>query len=184
MDKKQIIVGICGAKNCGKDTLAKIILENLPTIKRTKTGFIGPIKLACSKLTGYTLDEIEVLKNDPKSQVRLYLQLIADMVKEKNYKNMIEMLQDCINRSDAELFVIPDLRFEFEAGWIKGKGGCIIRIFNSKAEAVAEKDPHHSERDFLKMDFDWHIKNDGNLAEFEREGKWIAGYIKNKYKFL
>lgn len=182
MTKKQCIVGICGAKGAGKDTLAKTIIDNLPNVKRTKTGFMGPLKLVYSNLSGYSIEEIETLKNDPKSNVRSHLQVIADMVKEKNYKNMIDMLQDCINRSDAELFIITDMRFLFEAGWVKGKGGCIIRIFNSKAEAEAEKDPHHSEKDFLKIDFDWSIKNDGSLADFERDGKWLAGFIRDKFK--
>jgi len=179
---KKIIVGICGAKQSGKDTVASVILENLPGIIRTKTGFMGPLKIAYSHISGYTLEEIEKLKNDPDSMVRQDLQYIADMGKRKNFKNLVEMLQDCINRSDANLFIITDLRFLFEAGWIKGKDGSIIRVFNSKAEAEAEKDPHHSERDFLKMDFDWSVKNEGSLADIKREAKWIAGHLQQRYK--
>lgn len=179
----KIIVGICGAKQAGKDTVARVILENLPGIARTKTGFMGPLKLAYAHISGYTLEEIEILKNDTTSIVRQDLQYIADMGKRKNFKNLVEMLQDCINRSEANLFIITDLRFLFEAGWIKGKNGAIIRVFNSKAEVEAEKDPHHSERDFLKMDFDWSIKNEGSLADLEREAKWISGHIRQRFKF-
>ena len=113
--KKMIIIS--GKQYCGKDTLAKILLDELKDFKRVGIG--DAIKICYAKEHNLTFDEIEKNKH-------LYR---ADLIKLGNWgrnhdpdywlKSIIEMKENVI---------VPDVRVEHELELFKAHGAFTIRV--------------------------------------------------------
>lgn len=113
--KKMIVIS--GKQYCGKDTLAKLLLEELKDFKRVGIG--DAIKINYAKEHNLTFDEVEKNKH-------LYR---ADLIKLGNWgrnqdpdywlKSLIEM---------KENIIVPDVRVEHEIGLFKAHGAFAIRV--------------------------------------------------------
>ncbi len=113
--KKMIVIS--GKQYCGKDTLAKILLDELKDFKRVGIG--DAIKICYAKEHNLTFDEIEKNKH-------LYR---ADLIKLGNWgrnhdpdywlKSIIEMKENVI---------VPDVRVEHELELFKAHGAFTIRV--------------------------------------------------------
>lgn len=136
--------GIAGKKGSGKDTVGRIIIEEI--IKdcslADKISFAEPLKLAICAMFGYTMDQLEdeVFKEtiDPKiGKAPRYLMqalgteygrnLVRDDIWVLLAKNrVLSML------GEYKTPVITDVRFENEAAMIRGLGGSIIHVYNDE----------------------------------------------------
>ena len=156
--KKKIIV-LSGKQFCGKDTVAKILLQNFKNF--TRIGLGDAIKLEYGEKIGLTLDEVE--KN--KSQYRADLQALGNKRREEDsdywIKKVITLPQDII---------VPDIRVQKEYEYFKNAGAFMIRVEASehvrsqRGTLSAQNDITETALDNIK---DWHyvIENEGSYDE-------------------
>ena len=113
MTKK--IITLSGKQFCGKDTVAKILLEELKDFRRI--GLADSIKLEYSKRTGLTVDEIE--KN--KSQYRKDLIALGNEGRavSQDYWTEVILRQNCN-------VIVPDVRMPYEAEKFKSENAYLI----------------------------------------------------------
>lgn len=113
--KKMIVIS--GKQYCGKDTLAKILLEELGTFKRVGIG--DAIKIKYGKEHNLTFEEIERNKH-------LYR---ADLIKLGNWGR--EQDPDYWLKSIIDLpenVIVPDVRVEHEIELFKKHGAFAVRV--------------------------------------------------------
>jgi hypothetical protein len=182
--KEKILIAVFGAKRCGKNTFCQFLTEQLKgavTVKTVST--VDIINEVVALITGKSPEDFERLK-DEHIRWRGYQQAVGDMLRENSVLKIIEEIGFKIQTHQIKerLLIINGTRYQAELDWIRNRGGAAIRIFNRAAEEVASKDTHKTEQNISGMSFDWSLKNEGTLADLEREAKWIAGYIKEKYK--
>jgi hypothetical protein len=73
-------------------------------------------------------------------------------------------------------FILPDMRFNYEAEAIRDMGGLTLRIRRPEVETTI--DPHASEQEILSLYADTEIINDGTLEEFYEALDFYAKAIK------
>ena len=154
-----MLIGIAGKKKTGKTTLAKNIKLGLSSPSKTAAiyNFAGPLKDEVS--TAYDFDrslchtdegkntvirrsELVDLVGDDKATVREILQVYGTDLTRKTHPNYwVDALDAMLNDEDFKL--IPDVRFENEAGYIKKHGGFLIRLL--PYHGWGESDDHLSE---------------------------------------
>ena len=157
MNKKIIVLS--GKQFCGKDTIAKILLENLKIF--TRIGLGDAIKLEYGEKIGLTLEEVE--KN--KSQYRADLQALGNKrrAEDSDYwiKKVITLPQD---------IVVPEIRVQKEYEYFKSVGAFMIRVEASE-QARAKRGMLSAQNDITETALDnitdWHyvIKNEGTYEE-------------------
>ena len=177
-----IIIGMCGAKQVGKGTIATLLSQQLSHIVFVENAFAHQIKLDVASAFGISLEELEKRKNDP--IVRKTLQYYGTEWSKGERGEAV-----WINVLEARLFPCPwtkrvisyitDCRFKDEAEWIRSKGGSIVTIERPSIKEAA--DPHRSEREWIQISPDWRIINDGSMLDLERNVKWLARDIKERY---
>ena len=157
------IIILSGKQFSGKDTVAKILLEQLPSFRRIALG--DAIKLEYSKITGLTIDEIE--KN--KSQYRPDLIALGDKGRATHpdywLNNVIEQEGDII---------VPDVRVPRELELFRTKNAFSIRVEASQ-EARAKRGLLVKEDDMTETvldsveDWNYIIQNDYGYEELEEK---------------
>lgn len=166
------IICISGKQYCGKDTLAKILIDNLVNFKRIGIG--DAIKIEFGKQNGLTCDEI----NSNKGIYRTGLIKLGDYGRslDPDYwlKKILEM---------NENIVIPDIRLIHEAEVFKKAGAYLIRVeasydVRSKRGVITNSDdPTECELDNYEG-FDYKIHNEGNYEELVENSKKLIGILK------
>lgn len=156
--KKKIIV-LSGKQFCGKDTVAKIILENFKNF--TRIGLGDAIKLEYGEKIGLTLEEVE--KN--KATYRADLQALGNKRREEDsaywIKKIITLPQDII---------VPDIRVQQEYDYFNEAGAFKIRVEASK-DARAKRGILAAENDITETaldnitEWDHIIENNGTYEE-------------------
>lgn len=131
MINDKYVIGICGASGSGKSTFAdqlsaKIAASGNMTVERMafadhiyqflleKTDFSGGLSFFKSYVKKYNLDYNEILSGIP---VKVLLTLIADTAKwaTSNDNFFVDVVREKINNSSADIIVIDDLRYDYEA---------------------------------------------------------------------
>ena len=159
------IIGISGAAQCGKDTAADHILTKRPAYQ--KISLADPIKAMLSAGLGLT-------------ETQLYGDL-KDVIDERYGCTPRKMLQTLGTEWGRDLvhtdiwllamgnhleqlggtFIIPDIRFENEAKFVR-ENGVLIHI-HGRLDGIKESD-HSSEAGVTVSDSDHMILNDKDLA--------------------
>ena len=161
---KKIIV-FSGKQYSGKDTVAKILLENLKDFKRIGLG--DAIKIEYGKTIGKTFDEIEAEKH-------LYR---ADLIKFANEKRAID--QDYWIKKIVEYpdnVIVPDMRVKREYEFFKSQGAYMIRVEASvetrskRGTLVKADDPTETALDNIK-DWDYVIFNESDYETLVKNTK-------------
>ncbi len=169
MSKKIIILS--GKQFSGKDTVAKFLLEFMPSFKRIGLG--DAIKYEYGKQKGLTFEEIE--KN--KSLYRADLIALGDWgrAQDPDYwlKRIIEQDNDVI---------VPDIRVPHELEVFKKHGAISIRVEAPRENRalrgvlVKEDDPTETLLDAIET-WDYVVQNDGTLEELRAKAQKIAEEI-------
>lgn len=173
-DKRLHLIGITGHAQCGKDTAADYLCK-ISNAAYWKDSFANPIKgmlgvglgLDREQLHGYLKDVV-----DPrfgKTPRQLMQTLGTEWGRELVHPNiwvyaMKSYLEGGVDMIDGRTrYIIPDVRFENEANFIR-KFGVLIHI-TGRDNNIKESD-HVSEAGVLFQEGDIEIRNDGSLNEF------------------
>ena len=157
------IVLIAGQKRSGKDTFAKILVDEAKLQGKTAEvmSFAEPMKDILAITLGITVKELEDLKNDASNPHRGYLQRLGTEGMKPYFGNdvWLQLTLKRIRNSNADIVIIPDFRFlEEEIG-----GATTVKITRPSLQVDAA-DLHISERALDDFYFDVQVLNDGNIA--------------------
>ena len=168
---KKIIV-FSGKQYSGKDTVAKILLNELKDFKRIGLG--DAIKIEYGKTIGKTFEEIEKEKH-------LYR---ADLIKFANEKRAID--QDYWIKKIVEYpdnVIVPDMRVKREYDFFKSQGAYMIRVEASvearskRGTLVKADDPTETALDDIK-DWDYVISNESDYETLVKNTeKLLQNYL-------
>ena len=171
-NNKKIIV-FSGKQFSGKDTVAKIILEQFPNFKRI--GIADAIKMMYSQKTGLSIEEIE--KN--KSVYRQDLINLGDWGRAQSpdywLNSIIEYTGDTI---------VTDIRVKHELNLFRSHGAISVRVEASettrskRGQLASKNDATETGLDDIK-DWDFIIQNEGTYQELIENTQELIKYIKN-----
>ena len=171
---KKIIV-FSGKQYSGKDTVAKILLENLPGFKRIGLG--DAIKIEYGKTIGKTFEQIEAEKH-------LFR---ADLIKFANEKRAVD--QDYWIKKIVEYpdnVIVPDMRVKREYDFFKSQNAYMIRVDASeevrskRGTLVKKDDPTETALDNIN-DWSYIIKNESDYETLVNNSKDLITDIKSNY---
>jgi dephospho-CoA kinase len=171
MTNNNIILGLVGQKNTGKDTVADYLCSKYGF---TKLAFATPIKQMCEAM--FDLDACYFEERELKETVipawqmtprEMMQQVGTDMVQThfgQNFwiKHLDQRLQKLLKENHK--IVITDVRFITESMYVRSRGGKLVQIL-SDSETDDVQDNHQSEVQMLMMNCDVEIVND------KRKGK-------------
>ena len=173
MAKKIIILS--GKQYSGKDTVAKILLENLADFKRIGLG--DAIKIEYGKTVGKTFEEIEAEKH-------LYRE---DLINFANAKREID--EDYWIKKIVEYpfnVIVPDMRVKREYDFFKSQKAYMIRVEASeearskRGRLVKKDDPTETALDKIK-DWNYVIENEGDYETLKENTKGLLKSIKEYF---
>ena len=114
--KEKHIIAISGKQYSGKDTLAKLLLKDLPDYKRIGIG--DAIKIEYGRQNNLTFDEIEKNKH-------LYRD---DLIKLGNWGRAQDDRYWLKNLVGFDKIIVPDVRVPFEVNFLKENGAFLVRV--------------------------------------------------------
>lgn len=167
-----MIVGICGQKGVGKDSVADVLVKNHRFIK---VGFADALKEMTATMLRYRgLSENIIwrmlngdLKEFPNAFLcgrspRFFMQRLGTEFRDLIDKNLwVDCFADHVRKMDR--VVISDVRFLHEELFIKSRGGIVIRL---DRPALKSTDTHTSEQELLRIVPDLVVANyEGQLQD-------------------
>lgn len=163
------IIGIAGKARSGKDTVAKHLWTQYGF---TRLAFADPVKMAAQIIFGLSNeatwgDEFKetVIPYWGKSPRQIFQLLGTECVKPFFGEEVwIKRLQISLESLPTDDIVIPDVRFEPEARWIRQMGGTVLHLQRTGVEAVNQ---HVSEAVVEFRLPDEIIVNDGTLEQLQ-----------------
>lgn len=164
------VFGISGKKTVGKDTLAKLMIDNADVVG-CRVGFADALKEEVAKAVGKTPQFIETNK----SQFRGILQWWGTDFRryyegDRYWVDKVIVKIDEKIRQGCKLIIIPDVRFLSEAEALQDLGASLIRV----ARPIVSVDNHSSEMELDGYNFWNHIVlNSGSLMHLEDEARKI-----------
>lgn len=171
---KMRIVGICGLKRSGKDTVADHLVSNYGY---TKIKFASSLKSACRELFGFTEEQMETDEKeivDPVWNIspRKALQYIGTEIMQHKINELIpgtgrlfwvKKIMHEIQKSPNNRFVLSDLRFMHEYDYLKQYYGNQFQVIKiSKINLDLQDDMHISEQEWCRIPHDFLIDNDSS----------------------
>jgi len=157
------IIIFSGKQYSGKDTAAKILMDEMPDFKRCAMGDV--IKLEYGRLNNVSYEEIEA--NKPK-----YRQGLIDLGNWGRAQNKDYWLEKIIAQEGN--IVVTDVRIKHEYELFKSAGAIAIRIEADRdlreqrgGKLVGEDDVTEVDLDDIK-DWDFIIDNNGNYEALKK----------------
>lgn len=171
--QKKIIIAFAGPAGAGKDTAANILAERLKHRRRVaRLAFAQPLKEAARHLFGFTDEqlygeekELAVWKGE-KSPRDVLQWLGTDVLRANDPDHFLHLMRARIDKADADIILITDLRFDNEADLVREMGGRVVWIKREgRAQKKIETTQHASEAGISS--FDVTIDNDGTKTMLE-----------------
>lgn len=168
------IIIFSGKQYSGKDTVAKILLENMPDYRRFAMGDV--IKLEYGKQKGLTYTEIE--KNKP-----IYRQDLIDLGNWGRAQDPDYWLKKIILQPGK--IIVTDVRVLHEYEVFKEAGAIAIRVEasrevrSSRGELVGENDITEVGLDNIK-DWDFVIENNSDYESLKSKALELVKKLNNK----
>lgn len=163
------VIGIHGKARHGKDTLADFVIARFGGYKYA---LASPLKAMVKAGLGIDLQDsywstrkeqvIPALGKSPRQIMQsLGTEWGRGLVNEDVWITLAKqrLLQD------GPGMVIPDVRFDNEADWIRGINGLVIHVSRKGAQAVS---PHSSEGGITQISQDFEVANDGTLEDLHQ----------------
>lgn len=166
------IIIFSGKQYSGKDTIAKILLENMPDYKRFAMGDV--IKLEYGKQKGLTHEEIE--KNKP-----IYRQDLINLGNWGRAQDPDYWLKKIISQPGK--IIVTDVRVPHEYEIFKAAGAIAIRVEASR-EVRASRGELIGENDITEVgldnvtDWDYVIKNDSDYESLQTKALGLVKTLK------
>lgn len=172
------IIGVTGLSRSGKDTIATHIVEKY---NYKRMAFADSLKAACALLLNRPL--IDMYEGDRESIMPEWGFSIREFLQDQGTRALREFPQDGnINKAIGDKFhiirtfmeignisktnqyngvVISDLRFENEAGFVRGSGGIIIKVERDGLKKMS----HVSEAGITLTESDFIVQNNSSLED-------------------
>jgi hypothetical protein len=167
------IIALTGAKGCGKDTVADILLDAYSTTDRPfrRIAFADPIKREIMHIFGLkTIAEYDAFKrsilvsNSTSVDGRRVVREIGMLMRKYDVNQFVEYVDERIASEDA-VWVITDLRFDNELIHLQNLGAKIVKI----DRPLGIIDTHITERGFDNSVCNLVLENKSTLREFTDE---------------
>lgn len=167
------IIGICGYKRNGKDTLGDYLVSNYGY---TKIGFADAMKEACKNIFGFNDEQLygdlkeyedEFWKISPRKTLQfvgteLFRHRISELLPDVKDNIWIKVVEKKILDNPDKKYVITDVRFFNEFEFINKYNGLTIKV---KRDTIDNDDSHISESFIDNIYTDFTITNNGTLEE-------------------
>lgn len=148
------LVGICGKARAGKDTVADLLCDTssrglivAPGNNHIKSPMAGPLKAGIQAIFGKLPSDEE--KEDPVPGFeftwrRAMQTLGTEWGRELDVDIWTKIQQHNLEAAKgfADMFVVPDIRFDNEAEWLFANDGILVEVRREGVPLVA---PHQSE---------------------------------------
>lgn len=182
------VIGLCGRRRVGKDTVANILNE-LYGYENVKIS--QDLKDALRILFGFSGEQIESGLKDQTDEYwgispRQAMQFIGTEVMQYNINSLLPdigrkfWIKGCINKHiepfDTKRIVLSDLRFVHEYEELRNKlkdDFMVIRIDRDLEIANSQVDEHVSEKEYLNIPFNTKIINNGTKEELVTKLKHV-----------
>lgn len=167
------IIVLSGKQYSGKDTVAKILLENLTNFKRIGLG--DAIKLEYSEKTDIPFEEIEKNKH-------LYRQDLINLGNKRRSEDKDYWIKKVISQPGN--IIVPDVRVKRELEFFKAENAFTIRVEASRetrsqrGKLVGETDVTEVDLDDVK-DWNYVISNNSTYENLQAESLKLANEIKS-----
>jgi hypothetical protein len=167
------IIALTGAKGCGKDTVADILLSAHSSSTRPfkRIAFADPIKNEIMHIFGLkTIAQYDTFKrsllvsNSTSIDGRHVVREIGMLMRRYDVNQFVEYVDEMIASEDA-IWVITDLRFDNELIHLQNLGAKIVKI----DRPLGIIDTHITERGFDNSVCDVVIENNSTLEHFTNE---------------
>lgn len=173
---KKIIIVFSGKQFSGKDTAAKILLENFKTF--TRIGIADAIKLMYSRQTGLSVNEIETNK----SKYRQDLINLGDWGRAQNPDYWL----NSIIAFDGNT-IVTDIRVKHELDLFRSYGAFSVRVeadeeVRQKRGVLTSKNDNTETALDNISDWDYTVYNNGTYEELVNSVKKLIEVIKDRYK--
>lgn len=185
-----MLIGICGNKQSGKDTLANILKDKL--INKGKTvkvyHFADPLKDILCKTFKMSLKELEYYKlsggyffmGASCLTMREMLQNFGtEAMQSYNKMFWVETIMKQIYKDKKEIAIIADVRFEHELMYLLNINKHFLIQMHYQSN-----DKHQSEKEqlsFARNLFNYHIDNFDHKANLEKEAENILRLLNDNY---
>jgi hypothetical protein len=182
---RPLIVAICGYKRSGKDTIADYMAFKF---NFKKVHIADPVKDACAALFNLNQEQLHGdLKDveDPSWGVspRRILQFFGTELMQYHIQGLLPNIgrnfwikSFCAKISNDLVtpIVIPDVRFHHEIEYLRRTFGSSVKLIKIINDRVCHKDDHISEKEWLEMQEDTVIINNGSFDDlYTQIDTWI-----------
>lgn len=171
------LIGICGKKRAGKNTLASLLVELRPYQQLALADGVWDVLLAADPIidqcVGWRLSQVVAFSGKEAAkqefpEVRSLLQRLGtDGVRKViGESTWIDVADKKVKAylSQGVPVIVTDLRFPNEAEWVRSSGGTVIKIERSgEFVDTTGGDGHESESFIEQLDADFTVYNNGDL---------------------
>lgn len=168
-------LGIVGHKSSGKDT-AYEALQAAYGKAVARLSFADELRKEICEHLHADVDLLNYNKNMP--PFRQLLQNYGVWRRSQNEDYWLALANAIVFAPEVKLVVVTDCRFINEAGWIRSKGGMLIRVVRP---SLISDDAHVSETEQDNIFVDMHIVNDQTKLRLEKQ---VVDFVKNYSKLL
>ena len=171
------IIALTGAKGCGKDTVADILISAYytPVDRRVRrVAFADPIKNEVMHIFGLkTIQQYDDFKRTTVTasgvqavEGRHVVREIGMLMRRYDVNQFVEYVDGQIAKDPNAIWVVTDLRFDNELIHLQNLGAKIVKIDRPIVNVI---DTHITERGFDNSICDVVIENKTTLAEFNNQ---------------
>ena len=164
------IIALTGAKGCGKDTVADILLDTYIDLDIRRVAFADPIKNEVMRIFDLqtipsydTFKRSLVTSNNHAVNGRQVVREIGMLMRRYDVNQFVEYVDQQINNNPEAIWVITDLRFDNELIHLQNMGAKIVKIERPTLDVI---DTHITERGFDNSVCDVVIENKNTLNQF------------------
>lgn len=167
------IIALTGAKGCGKDTVADILIDAYyaPVDRRVRrVAFADPIKNEVMRIFGLnTVHDYDVFKrslvtsNNFAVDGRQVVREIGMLMRRYDVNQFVEYVDEQVEKDPDAIWVVTDLRFDNELIHLQNLGAKIVKIERNTLDVI---DTHITERGFDNSVCDVVIENKTTLEQF------------------
>lgn len=154
MKKRKLIIGLSGTMHSGKSTAATGLL-NAFAPRACIVSLAQPIKESISSITGH------VVTPSNKEILRPLLQTYGEVMKAlhggRHWVDRAEARWQLL-KYNHDVMICDDIRFPFEADWIRSLGGIVIGVQRPDNAPTSQ---HASEEAVRHVKTDFTVDNDG-----------------------
>jgi dephospho-CoA kinase len=171
-----MIIGVTGKKQVGKDTMADYLVDNYGF---KKFAFADPIR-KIGLLFGFTKKQMDCNKDEINTKWRMSWRKFAQTIGTNVFRDTFNsntwliIMKIKLTKNRNQDIIIPDVRFNNEAIFIRLLGGNIIGV----SRDTGLLDRHKSEKGICCDLIDFNIENNSSIYDYHSKIKRLVGGLK------